>query len=131
VIERGRELLQMVAQRVMDERAAGERRLAGVGGADGVTRTRVERGHARTMVARFGPVVIRRMAYRAPGRPNLYPRDAALNLPARRYSWCLQRSVVEYVLAGAYEQARQFLHAATGVSVGKQQLGADHRRGRG
>ena len=36
------------------------------------------------------------MAYRAPGQPNLYPRDAVLNLPLRRYSWCLQRAVVDY-----------------------------------
>src|SRR5207248_1869728 len=69
-----------------------------------------------------GPVVIERMAYRAPGQPNLYPRDAVLNLPPRRYSWCLQRAVVEYVLAGAYEQARRFVAAVTGVVIGKQQL---------
>jgi hypothetical protein len=62
------------------------------------------------------------MAYRAPGQPNLYPRDAVLNLPLRRYSWCLQRAVVEYVLAGAYEQARRFVAAVTGVVIGKQQL---------
>ena len=45
-----------------------------------------------------------------------------LNLPLRRYSWCLQRVVVEYVLAGAYEQARRFVAAVTGVVIGKQQL---------
>ncbi len=122
VMMRGRELLQMVVQHVMDERAAGERRLAGVTGADGVPRTRVERGHARTVVSRAGPVVIGRMAYRAPGRANLYLRDAVLNLPVRRYSWGLQRSVLDYVLAGAYEQAGEFLYAAAGVRVGKQQL---------
>jgi hypothetical protein len=32
----------------------------------------------------FGPVVIRRLAYRAPGAANLHPGDAALNLPARQ-----------------------------------------------
>ena len=83
---------------------------------------RAERGHARTVVSQVGPVVIRRMAYRAPGQPNLYPRDAVLNLPLRRYSWPLQRVVVEYVLAGAYEQAQRFVAAATGVMIGKQQL---------
>ena len=74
------------------------------------------------MISQVGPVVIERMAYRAPGQPNLYPRDAVLNLPPRRYSWCLQRVVAEYVLAGAYEQARRFVAAVTGVVIGKQQL---------
>src|SRR6266571_1107177 len=47
---------------------------------------------------------------------------AVLDLPLRRYSWPLQRVVVEYVLAGAYEQARRFVAAATGITIGKQQL---------
>jgi len=122
VMVRGRELLRQLAQHVMDARAAAEPRLAQVTGADGVPRTRAERGHARTVVTQVGPVVIRRMAYRAPGQPNLYLRDAVLNLPPRRYSWPLQRVVVEYVLAGAYEQAQRFVAAVTGVTIGKQQL---------
>src|ERR1700755_1899684 len=94
---------------------------SGAGGG-GVPRSGAERGHARTVVSQAGPVVVERMAYRAPGQPNLYPRDAVLNLPPRRYSWPLQRAVVEYVLAGAYEQARRFVAAVTGVVIGKQQL---------
>jgi hypothetical protein len=122
VMVRGRELLRKVIQHVMDACAAAEPRLAGVADAAGMPRPRAERGHARTMISQFGPVVIERMAYRAPGQPNLHPRDAVLNLPLRRYSWCLQRVVVEYVLAGAYEQARRFTAAVTGVVIGKQQL---------
>ena len=122
VAERGRELLRKVVQHVMDACAAAEPRLAGVADAAGVPRSRAERGHARTMVSRFGPVVIERVAYRAAGQPNLYPRDAVLNLPPRRYSWALQQIVTGYVLAGAYEQARRFVAAATGVVIGKLQL---------
>jgi len=122
VLVRGRVLLRKLVQHVVDGQAAAERRLAGVADAAGVPRTRAERGHARTVISQFGPVVIERMAYRAPGRPNLYPRDAALNLPPRRYSWPLQRMVAEYVLAGAYEQAQRFVAAATGITIGKQQL---------
>jgi hypothetical protein len=119
VMVRGRELLRKVIQHVMDACAAAEPRLAGVADAAGTPRPRAERGHARVLVS---PVVVGRMAYRAPGQPNLYPRDAVLNLPPRRYSWCLQRAVVDYVLAGAYEQARRFVAAVTGVVIGKQQL---------
>ena len=122
VMVRGRELLRKVIQHVMDAGAAAETRLAGVADAAGMPRPRAERGHARAMISQVGPVVVERMAYRAPGQPNLYPRDAVLNLPPRRYSWPLQRAVVEYVLAGAYEQARRFVAAVTGVVIGKQQL---------
>jgi hypothetical protein len=78
---RGRELLRMTVQHVLDVRAAEEPRLADVADAGGAARPRAERGHVRTVVSVFGPVIIRRMAYRAAGAPNLYPRDAVLNLP--------------------------------------------------
>jgi len=122
VMVRGRELLRMVIQHVLDELAAGEQRLAEVTDAAGLPRPRAERGHGRAIVSLSGPVTVRRMAYRAPGAANLHPADAVLNLPGRRYSWAVQRAVVEYVLAGSYEQARQFMLAATGITVGKQQL---------
>jgi hypothetical protein len=122
VSEQGRELLRKITQHVLDVQAGGEQRLAEVADAAGVPRTRAERGHARTVVSQFGSVAIRRMAYRAPGQPNLHPRDAVLNLPLRRYSWQVQQAAVRYVLAGAYEQAQQFLLAAAGIKIGKQQL---------
>jgi hypothetical protein len=122
VMVRGRELLRMITQHVMDARAAAEPRLAQVAGSDGIPRTRAERGHARTVVTWFGPVTVRRLAYRAPGAPNLHPADAALNLPARRYSWQVQQAAVRYALAGSYEQAQLWLQDLTGVSIGKQQL---------
>jgi hypothetical protein len=122
VIVQGRELLRLVLQHAVDVRAAAEPRLAQVAGADGVRRTRAERGHGRAMVTWFGLVTIRRIAYRALGAANLHPADAVLNLPARRYSWQLRQAAVMYALAGSYEQAQLWLQAATGVSVGKQQL---------
>jgi hypothetical protein len=71
VMVRGRVLLRKLVQHVVDGQAAAERRLAGVADAAGVPRTRAGRGHARTVISQFGPVVIERMAYRAPGQPNL------------------------------------------------------------
>jgi hypothetical protein len=118
VMVRGREILRRTVQHVMDARAAAEPRRAQVTGADRVPRRRAERGHARTVVTWFGPVVIRRLAYRAPGVANLHPADAALNLPARRYSWQVQQAAVRYALAGSYEQARLWLQDLTGVAGG-------------
>jgi hypothetical protein len=122
VMVRGREVLRLTAQYIMDARAAAEPRLARVAGADGVRRTRAERGHGRALVTWFGLITIRRIAYRALGAANLHPADAVLNLPARRYSWQLQQAAVMYALAVSYEQAQLWLQAAAGVCAGKQQL---------
>jgi hypothetical protein len=88
-----------------------------------VARRRAVRG-ARTIVTVLGAVRVRRAGYRAgaSGVPALFPADAVLNLPRRRYSWGLQQLVVLFTQAGSYGQARQFVRAATGVAIGKRQL---------
>jgi hypothetical protein len=118
----GREVLRAGVQLVLDARAAGEKRLAAVTGADGVARRRAERGHGRVITTVFGEVTVRRIAYRAPGCANLYPLDAALNLPACCYSWRLQHLAVMFARDGAYQLAQEFVQATTGVTVGKRQL---------
>jgi hypothetical protein len=122
--ERGREILRGVLQLSLDAQAAAEVRRAGVTGADEVRRTRAERGHCLTVVTTLGAVRVRRMAYRSgvKGAPSLFPRDAVLNLPPCGYSWQLQRLAEMASRSGSYEQAREFVRAATGVSIGKRQL---------
>ena len=124
VIGQGRELLRGLVQLSLDTQAGAEVRVARVTGADGVTRTRAEHGHARQVVTRLGEVSVRRIAYRAgvSGVPSLFPRDAVLNLPAARYSWQLQRLAEMFSRSGSYEQANEFVLAVTGVSIGKRQL---------
>lgn len=124
VMVQGRELLRAVLQHGLDAQADAEVRVPEVMGADGVARTRAERGHSRTVVTTVGDVTVRRIGYRAKtaGVPALFPRDAALNLPPRSYSWQLQRLAVMFAQDGAYELAREFLRAATGITIGKRQL---------
>ena len=124
VIDQGRKLLTGVIQLGADTQAAGEVRLPQVTGADGVPRTRAERGHARTIVTTLGAVKVRRIGYRAgiKGVPSLFPRDAVLNLPPLGYSWQLQRLAQMFARSGSYEQAHEFVRAATAVSIGKRQL---------
>ena len=124
VMEQGRELLCGLVQLSLDAQAAAEVRVPQVTGADGVRRVRAERGHARSVVTRLGKVVVRRIGYRAGvrGVPSLFPRDAVLNLPPLGYSWGLQRLAEMFCRAGSYEQAREFVLAATGVAIGKRQL---------
>lgn len=124
VAERGRELLCGLVQLSLDTQADGEVRLARVTGEDGVPRTQAERGHARPVVTRLGEVRVRRIAYRSgiKGVLSLFPRDAVLNLPPCGYSWGLQRLAEMFTRSGSYEQAHEFVLAATGVSIGKRQL---------
>jgi hypothetical protein len=124
VVVRGRELLRAVLQHGLDAGAAAEVRLAQVTGPDGVARRMAERGHGRAVVTTLGTVRVERIAYRAgvKGVPALFARDAMLNLPARSYSWPLQQLAVMFTRSVSYEQAREFVRAATGVTAGKRQL---------
>jgi hypothetical protein len=124
VIEQGRELLCGLVQLGLDAQAAAEVRVPQVTGTDGVRRARAGRGHARTVVTRLGEVVVRRIGYRSgiKGAGSLFPRDAVLNLPPCGYSWGLQRLAEMFCRSGAFEQAHEFVRAATGVSIGKRQL---------
>ena len=67
---------------------------------------------------------MRRIGYRAgvKGAGSLFPRDAVLNLPPAGYSWQLQRLAEMFARSGSYQQASEFVLAATGVSIGKRQL---------
>jgi hypothetical protein len=123
-VERGRELLRGLVQLSLDAQAAAEVRVPQVTGADGVRRARAEPGHGRPVVTRLGEVVVRRIAYRSgvKGAGSLFPRDGLLNLPPCGYSWALQRLAVMFCRSGAYEQAHEFVLAATGISIGKRQL---------
>ncbi len=122
VAGQGRDLLRGVVQLALDGQAEREVRLPQVTGEDGVRRARAERGHSRPVVTRLGAVVVRRIGYRSGirGVPSLFPRDAVLNLPPCGYSWQLQRLAEMFCRSGSYEQAHQFVLAATGVSVGKR-----------
>jgi hypothetical protein len=124
VAGRGREILRGVVQLALDAQAEGEVRVAEVAGADGVVRARAEPGHARPVVTTLGEVIVRRIGYRSgiKGARSLFPRDAVLNLPPCRYSWALQQMAEMFCRSGSYEQARGFVAAATGVSIGKRQL---------
>lgn len=119
----GRELLRTLYQDRLDLQAAREQRQH-VTDAEGVQRTRVERGHQRGLATLFGQVTVTRMAYRAPGVANLYPADAALSLPAGKHSHGLRRLAGVESARGSFDQARDAIERATGVRVGKRQVEA-------
>ena len=106
---RGRELLRQLFQDRLDATAAREERRHDVAGEDGVVRTRAEKGRERPLVTKFGQVTVSRIAYRSPGRPNVHPGDAVLNLPDEKHSHGLRKMA-------AIESARGSMEAAGAAS---------------
>jgi len=119
---RGRELLRRLFQDRLDLTAAQEERRHDVTGEDGVVRTRAERARTRPLVTRFGQVTVSRIAYRSPGRRNVHPADAVLNLPEEKHSHGLRRLAAIEATRGSMEAAGAAITRATGVTVGKRQL---------
>jgi hypothetical protein len=119
---RGRELLRRLFQDRLDLTAAQEERRHDVTGEDGVVRTRAERGRTRPLVTKFGQVTVSRIAYRSPGRRNVHPADAALNLPEEKHSHGLRKMTAIEAARGSMEAAGAAITRATGVTIGKRQL---------
>ena len=119
--EQGRALLRQLYQDHLDLRADREPRLSAVVDAAGATRAAAEAGHERLLSTVFGQVRVRRMAYRARGRGNLHPADAALNLPVERHSHGLRRLAAEAAATGSFEGATAAIRARTGGRFGKRQ----------
>ena len=118
----GRELLRSLTQDHLDLRAEREQTRSGVVDVSGVARTRVESGHQRTLRTVYGPVQVRRKAYRAPTVDNLYPADAVLNLPAGKHSHGLRRLAAIEATRGSFDDAAAAIGRATGTPIGKRQV---------
>jgi hypothetical protein len=118
---RGRELLRQLFQDRLDATAAAGERRYDVAGEDGVVRTRAERGRGRPLMTKFGQVTVSRIAYRSPGKPNVYPVDAALNLPEEKHSHGLRKIAAAEAARGSMEAACAAITRATGVRIGKRQ----------
>jgi hypothetical protein len=116
--------LRQLYQDHLDLRAVREPRLGAVTGVDGVARSSVEAGHKRRLVTIFGEVHVRRVAYRHKQVANLYPLDAALNLPAESYSHGLRELAAVEASRGSFDEAVTALGRATAVSVPKRQVEA-------
>ncbi len=124
----GRELLRRLFQDHLDLRALREQHAVAAGrtgpitDAGGIAHRKVEPGHLRHLATVFGTVRVRRCAWRAAGAPNLYPADAALNLPDRRHSHTLKRRAATEAVRGSFEAAEQALTRSCGKVAGKRQV---------
>jgi hypothetical protein len=118
---RGRELLRLLFQDRLDLLAEREVRRHDVTGQDGIARTRAEKGRTRPLATKFGQVTVSRIAYRAPGAPDVHPLDAALNLPEEKHSRGLRKLAAIEAVRGSHEDAVAAVTRATGVKIGKRQ----------
>ena len=118
---RGRELLRQMHQGQLDLRALREER-AEVSDAEGVRHGTVETGHVRPLATLFGPVGVGRFAYRHRGHANLYPADAALNLPEERHSHGIRKLAAIEACRGSFDEAASAIARTTGQAIGKRQV---------
>lgn len=128
--EQGRELQRLLLQAHLDLRAEREHRAAerfrgtgaGITGADGRIRRRLESGHHRLLATVFGTVTVTRCAWRAAGTGYLHPADQQLSLPAGRHSHGIARLAALEAVRGSFDNALEAIGARCGNVVGKRQL---------
>jgi hypothetical protein len=77
---------------------------------------------ARSLTTVFGTVDLVRMGYSRPGAPGIFPLDQALALPARSFSYELQRRLVKAAVQNPFLDSVQTIAELTGVSVSKRSL---------
>lgn len=122
----GRELMRQLLQAHLDLRAQA-RPTGPVVGAEGVERTHARHG-ARTLETLLGTVQVSRAGHGARGHETLFPLDAALNLPAERYSFGIRRRAAEEATKGAFDEAVAVLTTHSSAAVAKRQVEAVVRR---
>ena len=76
----------------------------------------------RSLTTVFGTVELVRMGYSQPGLPGIFPLDRALTLPARSFSYELQRRLVKAAVQNPFLDSVQTIADLTGVSVSKGSL---------
>lgn len=121
---RGRVLLLHLLQAHIDARGTGDLGPAlqvTWPGAAPMLYTR-KRLHTRQLITLFGTVTLTRMGYGRPGQPSLHPLDAALQLPARMYSYEIQRRLVRAAIQGPFDEALGMLADTTGITVPKRSV---------
>jgi hypothetical protein len=77
---------------------------------------------ARSLTTVFGTVELVRMGYSHPGAPSLFPLDQTLVLPARSFSYELQRRLVKAAVQNPFLESVQTIADLTGVAVSKRSL---------
>jgi len=120
---RGREVQRLLLQAHLQLRGDGDvgpaLRVPQAAGEELYTHRRLSTRGLKTI---FGPVEIHRLGYSRDGAPSIYPLDRALALPARSFSYELQRRLVKAAVQNPFLESVQTIAELTGVSVSKRSL---------
>jgi hypothetical protein len=119
---RMREVTRSLFQDHLNLRTLTETRVADVVDADGVERTRIERGRPRVLATVFGKVTATRIAYRGNGVADLHVADAVLNMPAGMHSHGIAKLAAIEAARGSFAEATGRVNALTGAGVGHRQV---------
>ena len=120
---KGREVQRLLLQAHLQQRGNGD-----VGPAlylrqqDGEVVYSHRRLGTRLLTTVFGTVELVRMGYSQLGVPGIYPLDRALTLPARSFSYELQRRLVRAAVQNPFQDSVRTIADLTGVSVSKRSL---------
>src|SRR5580692_11098915 len=76
----------------------------------------------RSLTTVFGTVQLVRMRYSRPSGPSIFPLDQALALPARSFSYELQRRLVKAAVQNPFLESVQTIAELAGVGVSKRSL---------
>ena len=120
---KGREVQRLLLQAHLQRRGHGDLgpALCVKQGNDEVLYTH-RRISTRSLKTVFGPIEIVRMGYSHAGTDSIYPLDEALALPARVFSYELQRRLVLAAVQGTFQESIDGIADLTGLSVFKRSL---------
>jgi hypothetical protein len=120
-VRRGRGIVRLALQAHLDARSPGDVGKALLVEADqGPVRLGAKRLHTRRIVTIVGELSLRRLGYAAIGRKSIHPLDAELRLPARSFSYEVQRHLARAAVRGPFEEAVRTMGELTGVVVPKR-----------
>lgn len=115
---KGRELQRLLLQTHIQQRGNGDVGPAlRVNQGTGPTVYSHHRLHSRRLKTIFGPVEITRLGYSRAGAVSIHPLDEALQLPARSFSYELQKRMVKAAVQGTFREARERIAEISGAPV--------------
>ena len=122
-LTKGREVQRLLLQAHLQHRGLGDvGKALRVKQEDGEVMYTHRRLGTRSLKTIFGPVEIVRMGYSLDGAPSIYPLDQALALPARSFSYELQRRLVKAAVQNPFHESVAAIADLTGVTVPKRSL---------
>lgn len=119
---RGRELLRLLLRAHVEQRGNGDVGPSLLVTGQSTALYNHRRLQGRTLKTLFGPIHIERIGYGRDGTDSIHPLDEALQLPARSFSYELQKHLVRGVIQGPFQESIDRIEDMTGVFVPKRSL---------